>query len=399
MKKILWLIPGLALAGSVLAQQLTNPPPSTTIEPPAPAPALAVAPTNAAPPPAPAAAPKKKAAKKAPKATPKKNAASALRTTPLAPGIATVVASNVNVRGQAKLRSEVVTRITREQQVTVLEEIVRNDSAADEPSAWAKILLPNNATVWVHMNYLSNNTVTATVLNLRSGPGENYSVLGRLPRGSVVTTISTRDNWMQIPAPADAYGFVAAQYLKQEPGTGPMIAAAATSSTTTASVLTEPPPAPYVPDAPATPLMPETPTTAETVKEAPVVAPAPGEVPPPPAPVQTEAPVVAMAPATATSVDTNEVPVEEEMDEPPPRRIVQREGIVRGTGSIQAPSHFALVSPVNGKLINYLYTTSPSLDLRRYKGFHIIVTGEEALEERWGNTPVITIEKLDVLDE
>ena len=54
---------------------------------------------------------------------------------------------------------------------------------------------------------------------------------------------------------------------------------------------------------------------------------------------------------------------------------------------------------MNGKLINYLYTTSPSLDLRRYKGFHIIVTGEEALEERWGNTPVITIEKLEVLDE
>ena len=36
-----------------------------------------------------------------------------LKTTPLVPGPAMVVASNVNVRGQAKLKSEVVTRITK----------------------------------------------------------------------------------------------------------------------------------------------------------------------------------------------------------------------------------------------------------------------------------------------
>jgi hypothetical protein len=87
------------------------------------------------------------------------------------------------------------------------------------------------------------------------------------------------------------------------------------------------------------------------------------------------------------------------MEEPLPKRVVQREGIVRGTGSIQAPTHFALVSPFNGKLINYLYSNSETLDLRRYKGFRIIVTGEEAIEERWGNTPVITIQELQLVEE
>ncbi len=77
---------------------------------------------------------------------------------------------------------------------------------------------------------------------------------------------------------------------------------------------------------------------------------------------------------------------------------MDREGIVRGTVSIQAPSHFALYSPDNGRLMDYLWTKSINLDLRRYKGLRIVVTGEESLEERWGNTPVISIQKIQVIE-
>jgi hypothetical protein len=85
-------------------------------------------------------------------------------------------------------------------------------------------------------------------------------------------------------------------------------------------------------------------------------------------------------------------------DLPPPKRIVQREGLVRGTVSIQAPTPFELVNSDNGKVMNYLYATSTNLDLRRYKGMRIIVIGEEGLDERWGNTPVISIQRLHVLE-
>jgi hypothetical protein len=85
------------------------------------------------------------------------------------------------------------------------------------------------------------------------------------------------------------------------------------------------------------------------------------------------------------------------VEEPPPKRIVQREGWVRGTFSIQAPTPFELVSPDTGRTINYLYTTSAQLDLRRYKGMRIIVSGEEGLDERWLNTPVITIQSIHVV--
>jgi nitrite reductase/ring-hydroxylating ferredoxin subunit len=122
------------------------------------------------------------------------------------------------------------------------------------------------------------------------------------------------------------------------------------------------------------------------------VAAAPTE--PPAVPPTTEPPAITNASAEIAAATTNTPAA----DEPPPKRIVQREGMVRGTSSIQAPTHFGLFNLETGKMVDYLLTTSPSLDLRRYKGLHVIVTGEEGLEERWGNTPVITIQKIQVID-
>jgi uncharacterized protein YgiM (DUF1202 family) len=196
----------------------------------------------------------------------------------------------------------------------------------------------------------TNKTVIPKKLKLRSGPGEEYSVLGMAKKGDSIKETSSKGDWLQIEAPADAYAFVAAVYLKQEvPELKPV----------------EPPP------------------VAANVAEAPPVAPATTTAPPPPV---TDAPIVA-APPTA--------PVTEG---PPPKRIVEREGIVRGTISIQAPSSFGLVNPDTGRTIDYLYTTSKDLDLRRYKGLRVVVAGEEAIDDRWPNTPVITIQRIQVAD-
>src|SRR5258708_29906424 len=105
MKKNFWLIFAALLATRLLAQQPTNSTAPGAIATPAASPAV----TNAPPPPSttnpPAAkSEKKKAAKKKTvKAgvSVKKNAGPELRTVPLIAGPATVVASNVNVRGLA----------------------------------------------------------------------------------------------------------------------------------------------------------------------------------------------------------------------------------------------------------------------------------------------------------
>jgi uncharacterized protein YgiM (DUF1202 family) len=300
-------------------------------------------------------------------ATKKKDVAE-LKTVPLIPGPAVVDANHVNVRGQAKLNSEVVTRLSKGQKVTVIEEITHNNSGPDEPSAWARIALPTDAHVWINTGYIdaANKTVKPKKLNVRGGPGENFSVLGRLERGETVNQVSTKGEWTEIEAPTNAYAFVAAQYLKQEPAT---TATPAEPVATTATVTNET-------------------TLAAAPAEAPTNAPA----------VDLNTSTTAIASAAETPADTDNNSATPKADEPPPRRVVAREGLVRGTTSIQAPTHFELVSPENHRTVDYLYTTSPNLDLRRYKGLRIIVTGEEGLEERWGNTPVITIEKIQVVE-
>jgi len=409
MKTNYWLILGTMLSTSLLAQQATNPTPAAPIDTPAAAPAATLAPASAKTNAPAAKAGKKKSGKKKSDKTAekkaekkavakKKAAAPELKSVPLVPGLASVVASNVNVRGQAKLKSEVVTHVTKGQSVTVLEEIVHNNSGPEEPSAWAKILLPPGGHTWVNTMFLdtTNKTVRPKKLNLRSGPGENYSVIGLLQRGDAVKELNTKGDWTEIEAPATAYAFVAAQYLKQE-AEAPVVAAANPT-----------PPAPAAP--PVTPPIPapapvEPPPAPTTVASAPAVAPPPTAAPatPPPAatpvtPPTTVTPAPA-APPVFTSL-TPSAPTEPAVpEEPPPPRIVQREGIVRGMTSIQAPSRFVLRSTDNGRDIDYLYSPSTELDLRRWKGLRVIVTGEEGLDDRWGNTPVITIQKIQMVGD
>lgn len=285
------------------------------------------------------------------------------KTVPLAPGPAVVEANHVNVRSKAGLVGEVVARMTNGEPVTVIEEVNLKHSGAEEPSVWAKIQLPADAHVWLKTSYLdTNNTVTASKLKLRAGPGENYAMIGILQKGDAVQPLTTKGDWTQIQAPTNGFAYIAAQYLTQAPEA---LAAAA-------------------------------PTTAGAVAETTPVAPATTEVMP-----DTNQPAAAES-NQQTAMDaatTNATPMVEETNQPPPPpRIVQREGIVRGTFSVQAPTHFELINPENHRTMDYLFATNREVDLNRYKGMHIIVSGEEGLDERWKNTPVITIQDIHVIE-
>ncbi len=298
----------------------------------------------------------------------KVSSVSELRTVPLVPGPAVVSARRVNVRGRAGLIGEVIGKLTNGEPVTVIEEVALKNSKPDEPSVWAKIKLPDSIPVWVHGSFVDRSamTVKANRLNLRGGPGENYSVLGRIERGQAIRELQAKGDWIQIEAPADAYAFVAASYLKQEAAP---------------AIVSEPTPAPEIAA-----------TEPATVIETPAIAPA-TEIP---EIGSTETPVV--APEITDAPTETPAPEIAAIEEPLPPRIVQREGIVRSTLSIQAPTDYALYSPENLRAINYLFSTSTNLDLSRYKGLHIIVTGEEGLDERWKNTPVITIQQIRVVE-
>jgi uncharacterized protein YgiM (DUF1202 family) len=206
MKTNYWLILGAMLATSVVAQNSNTLP---EIPPPATAPA---AEAPATPAPAPKAPVKKKAA-------PVHKAARLTEpTVSLVPGPAQVASPQINVRGQAGVKGELITHLKQGETVNVLEQINLAKHSADEPAQWAKIAFPANAHVWVNSKYIDAATKTVSVkkLNLRAGPGETYSVIGNLEHGTQVTEVEKKGNWTRIEPPANTYAFVAAMFLKQE---------------------------------------------------------------------------------------------------------------------------------------------------------------------------------------
>lgn len=312
--------------------------------------------------PAPVKPAKKTAAKSAPHPAP---VVSAEKPIVLSPGAATIVGKNVNVRGKASFKGEVITKLQDGAAVTVIEQVILTKPKAGEPSQWAKIVYPPNTHVWVHSSYLNaDKTVKPKKLNIRTGAGENFSIVGTLEQGTAVKEISTKGNWTQIEAPADAFAFVAASYVHQD-GTAP---------TVPTLVSLQPPEAPEA-----------TPTTVSN--ETPLLTPATD--------VASSGPLAEPNPSIAE--DPNGTPPAAVVEEVWVPRTVSHEGIVKPTISIQAPTKYGLHSAENGKLINYLYSPTAQLEMSRYEGKHIIVTGQEGLDERWLNTPVLTIQKIYVV--
>ena len=385
MKTNCWLILGTMIATGAVAQVNTNTlpgiPPLVLAAPAAPAPVVAPAETKTNAPVKKAVGKKKKAVKKArteAKATAKpveKKAAELLPVT-LVAGPATVTADNVNLRGQAGLKGEVVGHVKKGDLVTVISEINLDKPKAGEPAQWAKIALPSGTKVWIDSKFVdtTNKVVSVKKLNLRGGPGENYSVLGLLEKGTTFTEVTSKGDWTQIETPASAFAFVAASYLKQE---APVIETNVPPPSQVAVVEPVPPTATIVvepqPVTPPTPI-PATPeTTVPAVPAAVATTPAPTVSPSQPVP----------------EIDAN-LP-------PPPPRVVTHEGTVRPSVSLVAPTYFELYDSESGNAINYLYFTTTNLNLSRYNGLHITVTGEEGLDARWKDTPVLTIQKIYVL--
>lgn len=59
--------------------------------------------------------------------------------------------------------------------------------------------------------------VTADVLNVRSGPGTSYSIIGTLSRGQAVLVTSISNGWARFGF-ANTTGYAKADYLKEYKG-------------------------------------------------------------------------------------------------------------------------------------------------------------------------------------
>lgn len=298
--------------------------------------------------------------------------------------------ARVNVRGKPSLTGEVITQVRQGERVTILEEITDKHAKTNAPAKWFKIAMPENTPLWVNTNFLdAANQVKPNKLNIRGGPGENFSVVGSLTKGHEVKTIRIVGDWMEIETPPGAYGFVAADLIT--PGPAVEIAQKETppekpAETPTEVVKTDPA---SIEEKPA-----EVPVQAVEKKTEEVAVTTPPEVvavePAKPEEKPVEEPVAAV-PAQPPA-KTAEEPTESDL----PKRIVVREGVVKRAKSIQSPSHFALENEQSSELVNYLHSTNPDINLKLYMGYKVIVTGEEFIDPRWPAIPLIHVDKIEL---
>lgn len=305
---------------------------------------------------------------------------------------AIVTADRVNVRSRPSVaRGEVVTQLARDQKVIIFEEGLPSAGPRDPVSEWTRIEVPAGCPVWVSADHVSMpaGTVKPAHLNVRAGPSEDYAILGTVARGTQLRSLEERNGWLRVEAPLGLSGYVAADFLRPveqpataEPALPVVVVPAATPGGQTnqaahVTAETNAPPASASPPAP-TPVaaIPAAPTT-QPVRHDTVPAPVPS------AQGQPAVPTASAIPPPAAEPETPEIS--------PEPRIIRREGIVRATWSVQAPTPFELVAADNGRLLDYLLPLSTNVLIRPFHGQHVRILGEEYLEPRWDNAPVIVV--------
>ena len=342
-------------------------------------------------------------------------------------GLGVVSGTRVSARGKATIFSALVFQFNKNESLNILEEIAIANPKAGEPRRWYRVQVPSDAGLWVHSDFLNPATtidgvnaqgkpvklnvaaVKANLLNVRGGAGEEFPILSKLPHDAqVVLTGASKAKWREVLAPYNASVYVAAQFITRRQITSGVVEVPQPNEPIPAVTppAINPPVQPAKTTAPPAAVIPveikefgqtnpQTPGGVQ-IKSNPSTKnpqPATNPVTPPviPAePKETVKPIqLAKAnpalPAPTISKPKIETPV----------RIVHREGIIRRTLDIQSPSGYVLEHLESGKKINYLVLDEKvALKLNWFVGKKVLVTGEEALDARNANTPVLLVNTL-----
>ncbi len=298
---------------------------------------------------------------------------------------AIVKADRTNVRAKPAFDGEVLATLKKGDTVEVVGAEAGTGVDGSSPKDWTKVALPPQVAVWVYGPLVdgATKTVKGKSLNLRAGPGRNYSEIGLLPRGATVVVVRESDGWLQIEPPAGTYAFVASNLIERKDGAAPAEAPAVATTT-------EKPPAARPAIAESSPVVP---AEVPEVKTAPIPPPVRPSVPADTVAPAAAAVVETAAAATAPAVPLPAVPV---LADSAPRQVL-REGILRRSWNANSPGNFELRSTRGEGTLDFLVNEDPSIDLAKFKGKHVFVTGEEWRDARW-KLPVLKVKSVESAD-
>ncbi len=102
-----------------------------------------------------------------------------------------VLKNNVNMRAKPDKTSEVVGQISENDELVVKSMGVE----------WVEIVPPPLVDFWMLADYIHEGVVKGEKVNVRTGPGINFSIAGQLSRGTAVTVRGSHAQWVSIAPP------------------------------------------------------------------------------------------------------------------------------------------------------------------------------------------------------
>ncbi len=291
--------------------------------------------------------------------------------------VARVKTDRVNLRAKPDTSSEVVAQANAEDRLSVV-------SSQDE---WVEIVPPDSVDVWAHVDFVKDGLSAANKLNLRAGPGINYSVVGSIDRGQVVPVRGQFGEWLKV-APTHATLWVSRPFVDL---VSPVAAVGAPVPVVSAPTSATPEPV-----APATPLgaaaESQLPMLPPAEPAPPTVALPQSELPPaqPVAPVALDAPSASKtAGAIPLPPDLRPVPLEGQ------GRYVSREGELKPAPFLFGrPSAFRLVKKEGVQLVTVCYVRGNSAQLNSLLNEQLTVFGYEYWVQGV-RQPVIVLERIE----
>jgi len=116
-----------------------------------------------------------------------------------------VSVDRLNVRARPGTSYEVVAKVVRDQELTVV----------GREGEWLEIIPPPRTAAWCSTRYVGvGGRISGDKVRVRSGPGVVFSVYAILPAGAVVETVGeAAGDWQQIVVPKDATVWVHGQFV------------------------------------------------------------------------------------------------------------------------------------------------------------------------------------------
>ena len=120
----------------------------------------------------------------------------------------TVLGDRVNLRNSNSLESDVVDQANYGQKM----------QAVSFEENWVEVKPAPDLAVWVYSPLLfEDKEVRAPELNIRSGPGTQFDILGELKRGDPVTVIDQLEDWRKIEVPDTVTLWISRTYVQVPP--------------------------------------------------------------------------------------------------------------------------------------------------------------------------------------